>query len=153
MVVKLRRIPIEQKEALRRLLDDDLREFAELEGAPVLPDPDGHLPYEWFDAYWTDDRRLPFWISADGVIAGFCLLRHTGDGCEIAEFYVLPRFRRQRVGAEAVNALAAVCRKCATHLIAKVRKWNHPAFAFWRAQGFRVAGQDANDLITSLDLR
>lgn len=136
------------------LLDDYLREFAELEGSTVSRDSTGHIVYEWFDAYWTEDARLPFWIRADRAIAGLCLLRQVGQAGEIAEFYVVPALRRQGIGAAAVSALASVCRardgqRC---LIARVRKWNEPAIAFWTAQGFDVRREDADDVVTSLDL-
>jgi predicted acetyltransferase len=150
MAVKLERVSARQKDALRRLLDDYLHEFAALEGVPASTDAKGHVPYKCFDAYWTEDGRVPLSIVADGKPAGFCLLRETANEWEIAEFYVMPPFRRQRVGAEAVRQLLEFCRtRDQTHLVARVKRWNQPALTFWRGQGFQVLGEEGEDLITS----
>lgn len=57
--------------------------------APV----DGIFQYKWFDLYWRDEDRFPFWAIADGTRAAFALV-HQGPRTEMAEFYSFPEFRR-----------------------------------------------------------
>jgi predicted acetyltransferase len=56
------------------------------------------------DAYWTDPRCHAFLVRVDSKLAGFALVqersRLTGDlgVCDMAEFFVMRRFRRRGVG-------------------------------------------------------
>ena len=86
------------------------------------------------------------WIVADGQRAGFIVVRtlldwpdETRHIASIAEFYVLPRFRRAGVGTDAVEALLAEHRRRGTDEVeADILRDNEPARAFWARMGFEV---------------
>ena len=91
---------------------------------------DGAYQYKWFDHYWVDEKRWPFWALADGARAGFALLRRAENGeMEIAEFYIRPRFRRGGVGLAFARVLLA--RHPGPWLISEYRA-NAGAVHFWR---------------------
>jgi len=97
---------------LRNLLQLYLHDFSEV--LPRAPDRDGTFPYPHFDAYWIDDWRKPFLITADGEGAGFALVRTksvvTGfEGvADMAEFFVVRGLRRHGVGRAATHLLFAM---------------------------------------------
>jgi predicted acetyltransferase len=139
----VRTLPADEslKPALRRLLTAYLDEFAALTGtAPRPRDDAGHATYGWFDHYWTDATRTPLAIWVGEELAGFCFLRDADDQWRIAEFYVAPPYRRQRVGAAAVTSIKAFCRARGTHALleASTLLSNAPALSFWHRQGFRT---------------
>lgn len=52
--------------------------------------------------YWTDPKRWPFLIRLEKETAGFALVRSLAEGSfEMAEFAILPRFRRCGLGRQA----------------------------------------------------
>ncbi|WP_426593360.1 GNAT family N-acetyltransferase [Cellulomonas sp. McL0617] len=67
-------------------------------------DEHGEFGYRWLDHYWTDEDRHAFLIRAEGKLAGFALVRQE-QRTEMAEFFVLRRYRRRGVGAAAATAL------------------------------------------------
>ena len=109
--------PVSQAEAgeLRALLDPYLIEHAD----QVDPDRAHGDPTDqpYFDLYWVEPERAPFWILADGRRAGFVLLNTyspSGRGTErsISEFCVLPEFRRGGVRATAAELALATHKAC-----------------------------------------
>ena len=88
-----------------------LHDFSEV--LPRAPDRDGTFPYLHLDAYWVDEWRKPFLMTADGEVAGFALVRTksvvTGaDGItDMAEFFVVRGLRRHGVGRAAAQLLFA----------------------------------------------
>ena len=69
-------------------------------------DADGRYGYRLLDAYWTDPTRRPFLVRVDGHLAGFALVR-TGDPHDMAEFFVMRKYRRSGVGIDAARAVFA----------------------------------------------
>jgi predicted acetyltransferase len=70
----------------------------------------GVFPYGPFDAYCTgDQRRSAWWAKVGGEITGFALVRFDeGDGRrEIAEFFILNRWRRRGAGLAFARQLLA----------------------------------------------
>ena len=63
----------------------------------------GYFGYTYLDAYWQEAGRFPFFIRADGRLAGFILVRSCSehnplpDPHNIAEFFVLKKYRRHGV--------------------------------------------------------
>jgi len=95
-----------EKPLLWSLLQDYIREMSAYD--PSIEAVDGVYEYAYFDLYWIEPDRWPFWLKADGENAGFALVRRDADGhTEIAEFYVRPEYRRSRVGLESARALIA----------------------------------------------
>jgi predicted acetyltransferase len=89
---------------LRNLLELYLHDFSEMTGADV--DAHGLFGYRWLDSYWTEPDRHPFLIRADGRLAGFALVR-SGTPHDMAEFFVLRKYRRSGVGLLAARAVFA----------------------------------------------
>jgi hypothetical protein len=74
---------------------------------PVELGPDGRFGYEKLPCYWSEpDRRFPFLITYDGRLAGFRARDarrpavQRSDVFDVAEFFVLRRYRRLGVAAE-----------------------------------------------------
>lgn len=73
---------------------------------------DGRFGYEFLPFYWSEpERRFPFLIRCDGKLAGFVLatvgspVSADPDVHDVAEFFVLRRYRRAGVGRKAAFAL------------------------------------------------
>ena len=82
--------------ALRAMLQGYL---AEIGAAPEYP---------YFDLYWSEGGRYPYWIKTSGQIVGFALIRRlAADIMEIAEFFVSVPWRRRGIGRAAARALFA----------------------------------------------
>jgi len=118
-------------ESDKTILWHDLQEYI---GELSVFDPsvrvvDGVYGYSYFDDYWRDNDRYPFWLRVGGQIAGFALLRRTQEGpMEMAEFYVRPAFRRTGVGLECARELIA---RFSGHWIISQYSASKGAVAFW----------------------
>ena len=97
-VVALVEVDLPDRDALRSELSGYLMELAEMEGVPLERRIDGSPAYRWFDRYWVDDDRIPFFIEVSGEIAGFCLVRVMDAGWSIAEFGIRREWRRKGHG-------------------------------------------------------
>lgn len=102
----------EQRELLAHLLQLYLHDLSAVEGWEV--DESGSFGDDDLDGCWTDDRRHPFVIRADGQVAGFAIVDQGSDVTtdpsvfDMAEFFVLRRWRRRGVGREAARQLLAL---------------------------------------------
>ena len=72
----------------------------------------GRFGYAKLPLYWSEpERRFPFLIRHDACVAGFALatrgspLSDDPDVFDVAEFFVLRRFRRSGVGRQAARLL------------------------------------------------
>ena len=131
--------------------DDFFALFAEYysEMARYEDDPETveeHLRY-YRPAMLADmEGRELYWIAVDGDQGGFIVVRYLPDWpreermiASIAEFYVLPDYRRGGVGTAAVEALLAEHRDRGTYLVeADILVRNAPAKAFWAGLGFET---------------
>jgi predicted acetyltransferase len=122
-----------QRDLMRGLMNHYLYDFSEYTGEEANEQAwfeDGNL-----HRYWIEPNRFPFLILVDGKPAGFVLVRDQpgpGEGQvthHIAEFFVMRRYRRSRVGQRA--AWAAFDRFSGRWFVAEMEK-NLPAQAFWR---------------------
>jgi predicted acetyltransferase len=122
-----------EKAVLRRLLELYLYDFSEFTGGDL--DEHGLFGYRYLDHYWTEPDRLPFLLRVEGKLAGFALVRRpdadgVADTLDMAEFFVLRKYRRAGVGRQAALALFSALpgrwevRETAENLAAQ---------AFWRA--------------------
>ena len=127
-VVTVTRAAAAHKPALAHLMQLYLHDLSEFDDDDVRAD--GTFSNAYLDLYWQEPGRHPFRILCDGAWAGFALVRDLPEGVhEMAEFFILRKFRRAGVGATA-----------ATHLFRHFGGgWhvaqeadNHPAQAFWR---------------------
>lgn len=106
--IQLEKVTEESRQTLWNLL-----QYMVFETSPSgnnVAGPDGSFEYKHFDNYFTDDNREAYLIKApDGELMGFVMinqyLQKAQSGHAIAEFLILPRFRRNGVGRE-------VARRC-----------------------------------------
>ena len=131
MPIELAPIPLADKAALKAMLDPYLIEHADqVDPQGVHGDP---RSYDFFDPYWVDPARHPYWIVADGERIGFCLVNaHAPSGQPIdhavAEFCVLPPYRRGGRGQAAVRAVLA---RHPGQWELQVYRGNAQGFDFW----------------------
>jgi predicted acetyltransferase len=71
----------------------------------VVLGPDGRFGYPALPLYWSElERRFAFLIRVDGQVAGFVLATRGSPAAadpqvlDVAEFFVLRRYRRQGIG-------------------------------------------------------
>ncbi len=88
------------KEVLRRLLELYVYDYSEYMGWDV--DEHGLFGYRYLDHYWTEPDRHPFFIRVDGRLGGFALVR-AGAPHDMAEFFVMRKYRRSGVGSAAAR--------------------------------------------------
>jgi len=112
---------------LRRLLELYRYDFSEFDGTDV--GVHGEFGYRYLDHYWTDDNRRPFLFKVDGAWAGFALVR-VGEPNDMAEFFVLRKYRRTGVGRTA--AAEVLCRFPGAWTV-RQQLTNPKATSFWRA--------------------
>ena len=94
----------EETSALGQLLELYSHDFSERTDADV--DADGRFGWRDLDAYWREPDRHPFLFRVDGKLAGFGLVR-SGAPHDMAEFFVLRKYRRGGVGTDAARAVFA----------------------------------------------
>jgi predicted acetyltransferase len=93
-----------EHDVVARLLELYAHDFSERNGADV--GDDGTYGYRYLDAYWSEPDRHPFLFRVDGRLAGFALVR-TGPPIDMAEFFVLRKYRRGGIGTDAARAVFA----------------------------------------------
>lgn len=120
---------------LGNLLELYAHELSDVFPAVVLG-PDGRYGYPRLPLYWSEpDRRFAFVIRADGQVAGFVLATRGSPASEdpevldVAEFFVLPRYRRRGVGQRATRLL---WRRLPGKWTVRVAEQNWGGLAFWR---------------------
>ncbi|WP_299485954.1 GNAT family N-acetyltransferase [Acaryochloris sp. IP29b_bin.137] len=87
-------------------------------------------PYQYFHQYWVEPgHRYPFLIRHHSGLAGFALVRHV-ERFEMAEFYIVPGFRRAGIGRFAVEELV---RKFTGLWVIRAFPGNERALLFWRS--------------------
>ena len=107
MHVELVPARVDDKPVITNLMQLYLYDFSLFMGWSV--NEDGLFQYPDISHYWTDPDRHAFLLRVDGMLAGFALVDTLdADGepvHELAEFFVLPRFRRKGVGEGAARSL------------------------------------------------
>jgi predicted acetyltransferase len=121
------------RDRLRALLELYVYDFSALLGLDVADD--GRFRVPAIDHYWTVPRCHPFLVRVDERLAGFALVqgrsRLSGDESvyDMAEFFVLRRYRRRGVGEQAAHELFA---RFAGPWEVREKEGNDAATAFWR---------------------
>jgi len=70
----------------------------QIPGEKLSRDSNGFYPYIYLDNYWLDDDRYPYLLYSGNEIGGFALVRKEKTIWEIAEFYILPEYRKIKLG-------------------------------------------------------
>ena len=97
----------------------------------------GRYGYRALPLYWSEpERRFAFLIRCQGRVAGFALatrgspLSTDPDVLDVAEFFVLRRYRRSGVGQ---RAAALLWQGLPGRWLVRVSEHNSAALPFWRA--------------------
>lgn len=90
------------KDVVRQLLEFNAYEFSRLDELDL--DDHGRFGYRYLDHYWKEADRHPYLIRARGRIAGMALVRE-GPPCTMAEFLIMPKYRRAGIGTAAARDL------------------------------------------------
>jgi len=136
-MVSLRQVRQEDKVLLFNLLQKMLCEMTNYYDDDI--DSEGNFEYRYFENYFSgaEPDRLAFLIEADNKVAGFLMvnshsyLSQTPDHV-LAEFFVLPMFRKKHVARDAVSLLfrqlpGAWEIKYHTRNLPAARLWNQAA--------------------------
>ena len=98
--------------------------------------PDGRFGYRRLPLYWSEpDRHFAFLIRCAGRIGGFVLVTRGSpvasdpDVLDVAEFFVVRKYRRAGVGRQAASLLWD---RHPGKWIVRVLETNRGALAFWR---------------------
>lgn len=116
---------------------------------------DGRFGYPKLALYWSEpERRFPLLLRCDGRVAGFALVTRGSPASEdpevfdVAEFFVLRRYRRSGVGRRAAILL---WKRFPGRWIVRVSEGNRGALPFWTGviaeftQGAATAHQRPGD--------
>jgi predicted acetyltransferase len=137
--VDVQEATIDGKPVVRQLLELYSHDFSQFNGADV--DERGVFGYPYLDNYWTEPERHPFLIRVDGRIAGFAFVR-SGAPHDMAEFFVMRKYRRGGFGA---NAARAVFGRFPGEWQVRQVAANVAAVAFWRTVIPVPFTEDTND--------
>ena len=116
-------------------------DFTEFTGDDV--GDDGRFDVGRLPMYWSDPSRWPFVLRVDGHPAGFALVRRGealddgGDVMDVAEFFVMRKYRRHRAGEGMATQLF---RRFPGRWQVREMQENLPAQAFWRTIIRRYTG-------------
>ncbi len=97
---------------------------------------DGRYGYKSLPLYWNEASRFPLLIEVGEHLAGFALISRGSlisddpDTWDLAEFFVMKRYRRTHVGARAAHD---IWRRFAGRWEVRVLETNRPALMFWQA--------------------
>lgn len=114
---------------------------------------DGRFGYEPLPLYWKEPNRFPFLVRANSDLAGFVLVckgsRVSGDGeiWDMAEFFVLRRYRRNGVG---VRVAHDVWRMLTGHWEVRVADKNVVGRAFWKHAISEFTGVPVESTLTEV---
>jgi predicted acetyltransferase len=123
----------EDRPVLANLIQFYLYDFTDFKDWDVQED--GRFGDYGLDGCWTTDDRHPFLIRADGKLAGFAIVDSrshlTGERgiWDVADFFVLRRYRKRGVGERAARRLFDRFRG---RWEVRVMAGNLGAQAFWR---------------------
>lgn len=107
MNIYLDRVKENKKDTLYRLLQFSLFEESQTDGNEM--NEEAIFEYKYFDSYFYDNKRDAFFIreKEKNKLLGFAMINTHMEikekGHSIAEFMVIPKYRRNKIGKKAVN--------------------------------------------------
>lgn len=130
MTVAIKPASIEEKQVIFNLLQSYLHELSSFPDEEIdYKDEEGLYRYPYLDDYWRESERHPYLLLKDNEIAGFALVRQVGYHWQIAEFYVLPEFRRCGL---ATSCAIDIFKKHPGEWRIEFNKHNEHSQALWR---------------------
>ncbi len=134
------------KERVRQHFNEYLKELSQFDKT-IDFDENGTPIYRWFDCYWEDEQRFPFLLNIENHFAGLALVRQVSrKKFEIAEFYVLPTFRKDGNALDFATQISSqfdgeiTFSTCLENLRA-VRFWDNFASTFQHSTSFIKDGR------------
>ena len=108
MKIALVPVKLNQRETLFRLLQYSLYEESLTDLNEM--NEEALFDYPYFDAYFAEDEREAFFIRECSTekLLGFAMVRAHDRRHSVAEFMVLPKYRRQRIGTQAAKVCFAL---------------------------------------------
>ena len=133
---------------LLQLYKYDFSEFAPIGSPYGEVDEEGCFIYPVLESYSQESGRIPLLIRADDHLAGFALLNQWSAlelplDHAVAEFFVLRKYRRARVGT---RAALSIFRRYPGRWEVGVAWYNPPALAFWRSVTEEAAPGEVEEL-------
>lgn len=122
----------EEADILANLLELYAHDFSEFHDVEL--GEDGRYGYHNLPLYWSEPDRLPFLLKFRQKLAGFAFVKRgpgvTREECvwDMAEFFVLRRYRRCGVGTEAARQ---VWKRLPGRWEIRVMESNEAAYRFW----------------------
>ncbi len=120
---------------LSNLLELYLHDLSE--AFPIEVGADGRFGYEWLPSYWSEpEKRFAFLIRSGAQPAGFALVTRGSpvtddpEHLDVAEFFVLRRYRRAGIGRQAAFLL---WKRHPGQWVVRVSEANRAGLPFWRA--------------------
>jgi predicted acetyltransferase len=144
-------VPAAQRPVLDRLLQlylHDFSEFAPIGSPHGEVGAEGRFTYPRVESYWQEIGHIPLLIRADDHLAGFALVNQWSAlerplEHSVAEFFVLRKYRRARVGT---RAALLIFRRYPGRWEVPVAWYNPPALAFWRSVTEEAAPGEVEEL-------
>ena len=139
---------IEEKLIIHNLIQpymDELSKFPD--DSPDYKDEDDIYHYPYLDDYWLEDTRYPYLLFRDNKIAGFALVSYYDSYWRMAEIFVLPEFRQNRV---AFDCSSEIFREHPGIWKISFNKRNFPSQSLWQkladnlSKGTISAGQSTS---------
>ncbi len=134
---------ISEKETISRLLQPYLTELSQFpDENPDYKDANGIYLYPYLDDYWQEESRYPYLLYADETLAGFALVRKDRGRWQMAEFYVLPEFRRRGLAMKCVDDIFRIHTGGWTITF---NKHNNPSRQLWKKLADKLAVGDIEE--------
>ncbi|MFO8035358.1 MAG: GNAT family N-acetyltransferase [Anaerolineales bacterium] len=122
-----------EMKVMERLFQFYLYDFSQFVDLEI--DQQGCFEYPSLDVYWQEPDRFPYFIEVEGKLAGFVLIKKgTGldedrESYDVAEFFVLRGYRRQRVGTRSAHR---IWDRFPGRWVVRVMLVNQHAVEFWK---------------------
>ena len=92
-MVNVRIVSKNNKNEMFDIFNDYMHELSEFDKS-IRFDSYNNVIYQWFDAYFDEKERYPFYYMINDNIVGIAMVRQMENGAyEMAEFYVKPEYR------------------------------------------------------------
>ena len=131
MNIELERVQKNKKDILYKMV-----QFALYDGSQYAYNEitnDANFKYTWFDNYFTDNDRDAYFVKLDSKLAGIVLvnenLKILKQGKSIAEFLILPTYRRNHLGKKVAFM---VFDKYNVDIEIEPMENNEVAYKFWK---------------------
>jgi predicted acetyltransferase len=87
---------IKDKPLIHTMLQNYLRDLTAFES--IRLNAAGEYEYQYLPYYWTENTRYPYLFYSGDSVSGFALVRKETHFFSMAEFTILPNFRRNGLG-------------------------------------------------------